>query len=363
MSEAVIPTIRPGGIDTVYVMPNLTPPVTTVAQALAYRDRLRAVDNSINYLMTLFLDESITPEVVREAKAAGIAGIKSYPKGTTTNSAGGVLSFDGHKETLRAMEECGLVLNIHGEVPTGTRPDISVMNAESRFLPTLLDLHRQFPRLRIVLEHVTTADAVEAVRACGDTVRGTITAHHLSLVIDHAVGDVFCYCKPVAKSPEDRAALLQALVTSGGKFFLGTDSARKYLFFFFLFFLETRFPQSLWMFYELTRRTRKAHDIGAKKGKGSAAAGVFTQQFACQYILMALEEGIERGDIRDEQVTEEVLRGFLGEWGRDFYKVEQSTKKIVLRKSDQVIPESLKAAGVEVVHHKAGAKTWSLEWL
>ncbi|KAL2753378.1 hypothetical protein ACRALDRAFT_1044265 [Sodiomyces alcalophilus JCM 7366] len=330
MSEAVVPTIRPGGVDTVYVMPNLTPPVTTVAQALAYRDRLRAIDDSINYLMTLFLDESITPDVVREAKAAGIAGIKSYPKGTTTNSAGGVLSFEGHKETLRAMEECDLVLNIHGEVPTGTQPDISVMNAESRFLPTLLDLHRQFPRLRIVLEHVTTADAVEAVRACGDTVRGTITAHHLSLVIDHAVGDVFCYCKPVAKSPEDRAALLNALVTSGGKFFLGTDSA--------------------------------PHDISAKKGKGSAAAGVFTQPFACQYILTALEEGIERGDIRDEQVTEEVLEGFLGAWGREFYRVEQSTKKIVLRKADQVIPESLKAAGVEVVNYRAGKKTWSLEW-
>lgn len=121
-----------------------------------------------------------------------------------------------------------MVLNIHGEVPSDPSKDVSVLNAESKFLPTLLDIHRRFPKLRIVLEHCTTADAVEAVRACGPTVAGTITAHHLSLVIDHAVSDVFCFCKPVAKSPEDRRALLQAVVSSEGKFFLGTDSARKY---------------------------------------------------------------------------------------------------------------------------------------
>lgn len=214
-------------MDTVYVMPNLVPPVTTVSQALAYRDRLRAIDPSITYLMTLFLDESITPDVVREAKKAGISGVKSYPKGTTTNSAGGVLDYKTHYPTFAAMEEVGLVLNIHGEVPSDPAEDVSVMNAESKFLPSLLEIHRQFPKLRIVMEHVTTADACETVRACGDSVAGTITAHHLSLVIDQAVGDVFCYCKPVAKSPKDRRALLKAVVSSEGKFFLGTDSARK----------------------------------------------------------------------------------------------------------------------------------------
>ncbi|KAF3347580.1 hypothetical protein VD0002_g7507 [Verticillium dahliae] len=330
MSRAVVPTIRDGGVDTVYVMPNLIPPVTTVAQALAYKERLQAIDNSVNYLMTLFLDESITPEVVRAAKKAGIAGIKSYPKGTTTNSSGGVVSYEPYDATFAAMEEVGLVLNIHGEVPNNTQKDVSVMNAESKFLPTLLEVHAKFPKLRIVLEHVTTADACEAVRSCGPTVAGTITAHHLSLVIDQAVGDVFCYCKPVAKSPEDRRALLNALVTSNGKFFLGTDSA--------------------------------PHDISAKKGKGSAAAGVFTQPHASQYILTALEEGIAREDIKDEQVTEEVLRGFLSEWGRKFYGVEPATQKIVLTKGDKVIPESVKDAGVEVVHYRAGTKTWDLKW-
>ncbi|KAH6687307.1 dihydroorotase [Plectosphaerella plurivora] len=330
VAKVVTPTIRSGGCDSVMCMPNLVPPITTVDAALGYRERLQAIDPSIEYLVTLFLDESITPDVIRAAKKAGVTGVKSYPKGTTTNSAGGVISYDPFFPTFAAMEEVDMVLNIHGEVPSDPSKDVSVLNAESKFLPTLLDIHRRFPKLRIVLEHCTTADAVKAVRACGPTVAGTITAHHLSLVIDHAVSDVFCFCKPVAKSPEDRRALLQAVVSSEGKFFLGTDSA--------------------------------PHDISAKKGKGATAAGVFTQPFACQYILTALEEGIERGDIKDEEVTEDLLRGFLSEWGRNFYKIEQSKAKILLKRSEQVIPESTKGLGVEIVNYRAGRQTWSLEW-
>lgn len=110
----------------------------------------------------------------------------------------------------------------------------------------------------------------------------------------------------------------------------------------------------------MTQRT--AHDISAKKGKGSAAAGVFTQPYACQYILTALEEAIERGDIKDEDVTEDMLRGFLGEWGRRFYGVASSQKKILLKKGKEVIPESVKAAGVEIVLFRKGDTTWTVEW-
>lgn len=199
MSAAVVPTIRQGGVNTVYVMPNLVPPITTVAMALAYKARLRALDPSITYLMTLYLHESITPEVVRDAKAAGIVGIKSYPAGVTTNSSSGVLSYEPFYPVFAAMEECGLVLNLHGECPSDHGENINVINAESRFLPTLKSLHTKFPKLRIVLEHCTTADAVKAVESCGDRVSGTITAHHLSLTIDDVAGNALYYCKPVAK--------------------------------------------------------------------------------------------------------------------------------------------------------------------
>lgn len=105
-----------------------------------------------------------------------------------------------------------------------------------------------------------------------------------------------------------------------------------------------------------------AHDISAKKGKGAAAAGVFTQPYACQYVLTALEEAIERGDIKDEEVTESMLRGFLGEWGRRFYDVKSSGKKILLKRGKEVIPESVKAAGLEVVLFRKGETTWTVEW-
>jgi dihydroorotase len=299
--------------------------------ALDYKKRLQAIDPSINYLMTLYLHESMieNPDMLRDAKEAGIAGVKSYPAGVTTNSSSGVLSYEPFYPVFEVMQEVGLVLNLHGEVPSDKK-EVTVLNAEPRFLPTFLDLHKRFPRLRIVLEHTTTAEAVEAVTSCGDTVVGTITAHHLSLLVDNWAGDVFCFCKPVAKTPADRRALLNAVVHGNGKFFMGTDSA--------------------------------PHDISAKKGKGAAAAGVFTQPYACQYILTALEEAVERGDIKDEDITEDVIRGFLSEWGRKFYGVGPSKEKILLKKGKQVIPESVKTSDVEVVLFRKGETTWSVEW-
>lgn len=197
MAAAVVPTIRQGGINTVYVMPNLIPPVTTVAAALAYKTQLESLDPSVTYLMTLYLHESITPTVVREAKAAGIVGIKSYPAGVTTNSASGVLDYEAFFPIFAAMEDVGMVLNLHGECPSnhaagkrGGGDAITVLNAEASFLPTLKMIHAQFPRLKIVLEHCTTEAAVNAVKECGDNVVATLTAHHLFLVVDDWAGDV-----------------------------------------------------------------------------------------------------------------------------------------------------------------------------
>jgi len=173
MMKAVVPTIRSGGCNTCYVMPNLVPPLTSVSDAMAYKARLQEQDPSINYLMTLYLHGSISPAIVKGARAQGIVGIKSYPAGVTTNSGSGVLSYEPFYPVFSTMEQCGMVLNLHGECPSGK--DITILNAESSFLPTLKSLHAMFPKLKIVLEHCTTKDAIEAVRQCGPNVVGTIT--------------------------------------------------------------------------------------------------------------------------------------------------------------------------------------------
>ncbi|CZR60342.1 probable dihydroorotase [Phialocephala subalpina] len=330
MAETVVPCIRKGGVNTVYVMPNLVPPLTSASDALAYKDRLQRLDPSIHYIMTLYLHEKITPAVIKGAKAQGIVGVKSYPAGVTTNSASGVLSYEPFYPVFSTMEQCGMVLNLHGECPSGE--DITILNAESSFLPTLKSLHAKFPKLKIVLEHCTTREAIEAVKECGPNVAGTITAHHLFLTIDDWADDPFCYCKPVAKLPRDREALLKAAVSGSSKFFLGSDSA--------------------------------PHDLKAKKGgRGKTAAGVFTQPYVTQLVLNALEIAIERKVISEEEVTEEILKNFLGGHGRKFYGINDgSNEKIVLRKGSEVVQESFKGDGVEVIPFRRGESTWSIEW-
>ncbi|KAF2734696.1 Dihydroorotase [Polyplosphaeria fusca] len=343
MSKLVTPTVRAGGVNQVYVMPNLVPPVSTVKQCLEYRDRLRGIDPNVDYLMSLYLHETTTPEVIREAKEAGVTGVKSYPAGVTTNSSSGVVDYEAFYPVFAEMEKQNMILNLHGEVPstpahahassTKDSSAITILNAEPAFLPTLKTLHERFPKLRIILEHCSTAAAIAAVRACGPTVAGTITAHHLSLIIDDWAGDPYCFCKPVAKTPEDRDALLQAVTSSSGKFFLGTDSA--------------------------------PHDSRKKRGEDKIAAGVFTQPYALGYVLDALGKGIERGVINEEDVTVEMLGGFLGSWGRKFYGVEDRRKeRIVLKRGEQSITEVLKkdSISVEVVPFRRGEQTWSVTW-
>ncbi|KAF1916339.1 hypothetical protein BDU57DRAFT_595052 [Ampelomyces quisqualis] len=346
MSKLVAPTIRKGGVNQVYVMPNLVPPITTVKECLEYRDRLKAIEPNVDYLMSLYLHESITPEVIREAKQAGITGVKSYPAGVTTNSSSGVLDYESFYPVFAEMEKQDMILNLHGEVPSTpahapapstaspSQAAITILNAEPAFLPTLQSLHTHFPSLRIILEHCSTAAALSAVRACGPTVTGTITAHHLSLTIDDWASNPFAFCKPVAKSPEDRDALLQAAVRSHGKFFLGTDSA--------------------------------PHDCAAKRGADRVAAGVFTQMDALGYVLDALDVGVRRGVVAEEEVCWEGLEGFLGGWGRRFYGVRDGRgERIVLRRGAGRVVDVLEAegVGVSVVPFRKGEETWSVEWL
>ncbi|KAI6709602.1 hypothetical protein JHW43_007872 [Diplocarpon mali] len=417
MMETVVPLIRVGGVNTVYVMPNLVPPLTSASDAMAYKNRLQKLDPKVNYLMTLYLHESITPAVVKGAKAQGIVGIKVYPAGVTTNSSSGVSSYEPFYPVFRAMEQCGMVLNLHGECPSdhaknitdgrhgrvsgashsyrshssitagikskeqlwvlcALRKDVTsflpesrwfstnsavpqILNAESTFLPTLKGLHEMFPKVRprnfklgprpmvlwgkltglnpiqlkIVLEHCTTKEAVQAVNDCGPNVVGTITAHHLFLTVDDWADDPFCYCKPVAKWPTDREALIKAALAGTGKFFLGSDSA--------------------------------PHDVKAKKGgNGKTAAGVFTQPYLLPLVFDAFEQAIARNVITEDEVTVDILKGFLGGYGRRFYgpSSEGDNETVIISKGTEVIQESFTGQGVEVVPFRRGQSTWSVKF-
>ena len=211
-------------------MPNLSPPVTTTAAALAYRDRILAVvppGASFEPLMTLYLtDETGAEEIRRAAASRGVLGVKLYPAGATTNSAHGVTDLERCAPALDAMQECGLALMVHGEV---TDADVDVFDREREFIErTLASLVERFPGLKVVLEHVTTADGVGFVRGARDGVAATITAHHL-LLNRNALFEgglrPHHYCLPVLKRERHRAALLDAATSGEPRFFLGTDSA------------------------------------------------------------------------------------------------------------------------------------------
>jgi len=193
--------------------------------AVEYKKSLEEIDPNVEYLMTLYLSPTLTPEEIRKAKKAGIVGVKSYPRGVTTNSDGGIESYEMYYPVFEVMEQEGLVLNLHGEVPSDPKSNTCVLNAEAHFLPHLISLHERFPNLRIVLEHATTRAAVETVKSLGDTVGCTITAHHLDLTVDDWAGQSFHFCKPVAKYPDDREALQQVIREGHPRFFLGSDSA------------------------------------------------------------------------------------------------------------------------------------------
>jgi dihydroorotase len=371
MMETVVPTIRSGGTNTVYVMPNLVPPITTVGRAIDYKAQLQALEPKVNFLMSLYLHPDITPETIIEAKQAGISGVKSYPAGVTTNSAAGVVDYAQFYPIFAEMERQDLVLNLHGECPS--QRGINVLNAEEKFLPELhsefsqcdrlharfeggidvliqlcLELHSKFPKLRIVLEHCTTKAAIDAVKQCGSNVVATITgkrslelespyadspaAHHLFLTIDDVVGDNHSFCKPVAKTDLDREALLQTAVSGDPKFFLGTDSA--------------------------------PHPKSSKVGDFSkAAAGVFTQPYATQIVIDALETAIEQKTLKPEDVTVSRLENFLSGFGRAFYRAEDPLReRIVLKRGQATVLDILKNEELEVVPFRRGKETWSLEW-
>ena len=212
------------------IMPNLVPPVVTGARAAAYRDRILAAlpdGAAFEPLMTLYLTEDTDPEDVAAAHASGLVkAVKLYPAGATTNSASGVTNFDTVRPTLERMAEIGLPLCVHGEV---TDPEIDIFDREAVFIDRVLDPVRMAtPGLRVVMEHITTADAVAYARAQDDSLGATITTHHLVINRNHILAGGIkphYYCLPVAKRETHRLALRNAATSGEARFFLGTDSA------------------------------------------------------------------------------------------------------------------------------------------
>ncbi|GLQ26916.1 dihydroorotase [Sulfitobacter pacificus] len=212
------------------IMPNLVPPVVTMADASAYRDRIVAAlpeGSGFTPLMTLYLTENTDPADVAAAHAAGlIHAVKLYPAGATTNSASGVSNFDNVAQTLEKMAEIGLPLCTHGEV---TDADVDIFDREAVFIDRVLDpIRRKHPDLRVIMEHITTADAVDYVKSQPQNLAATITTHHLVINRNHILAGGIkphYYCLPVAKREAHRLALRAAATSGDARFFLGTDSA------------------------------------------------------------------------------------------------------------------------------------------
>lgn len=288
----------------VIVMPNLTPPATSVAQALTYRDRITAAMSNaprqFEPLMVLYLtDQTDAAEINLAAASDFVHGVKLYPAGATTNSDAGVAELDGLFPVLAAMEEADLPLLVHGEV---TDHHIDIFDREKVFIDRHLEpIAKRFPGLRIVFEHITTRDAVQFVREAGNNVAATITAHHLMFNRnDMLVGGIrpHYYCLPILKRNVHQNELMEAASSGNTKFFLGTDSA----------------PHT---------RQSKESDCGC--------AGVYTAHAAIEFYA----------EVFDQLGALDKLEGFASHFGADFYRLPRNSDTVTLRKEEWQVPAQL----------------------
>ncbi|MCW5620842.1 MAG: dihydroorotase [Burkholderiales bacterium] len=306
------------------IMPNLKPPVTTVEAAQGYRDRILAAlpaGSSFEPLMTLYLTDNMRPAHIRAARASGfVHAVKYYPAGATTNSDSGVTDITRCFDTLEAVADAGMPLLIHGEV---TDPSVDVFDRERVFIErTLGMLVQRLSHLRIVLEHITTAEAVAFVRSAPDNVAATITAHHL-LLNRNAIfqGGVrpHHYCLPVLKRETHRQALLGAAISGSPKFFLGTDSA----------------PHA---------RHTKENDCGC--------AGMYTAHAGIELYAEAFDQA---GALNR-------LEGFASHHGADFYRLPRNPRRITLRRRPWPVPQDFAYGEHRLVPLRAGGEIgWSID--
>jgi dihydroorotase len=298
------------------VMPNLVPPVRTTEQALEYRRRIVAalpMGAAFEPLMTLYLTDDTPPEEIARARLSGqVFGVKLYPAGATTHSDAGVTRLSRCFHALEKMQELGMPLLVHGE---STDPAIDVFDRERAFIEEVLGpLVERFPQLKLVLEHVTTREAVQYVEVTGPNVAATITAHHL-LMNRNALflGGIrpHHYCLPVLKREVHREALVEAATSGNPKFFLGTDSA----------------PHAR-----------------ALKEAACGCAGMYTAHAAIELYAAAFEEAgaLER------------LEGFASEFGAAFYGLEPNSEQITLVREEWRVPQTLAFGAEQLVPLRAG---------
>jgi len=305
------------------VMPNLIPPVVDTAAALAYRARILAAlppAAPFTPLMTLYLTDKTSPQEVRRARDSGaVFAAKYYPAGATTNAEHGVTDIRNCLATLQAMAEIGLPLLVHGEV---TDSQIDVFDREKVFIERVLTrLVRELPTLKVVLEHISTADAVNFVQAAPDNVAATITAHHLLLNRNALfLGGIrpHHYCLPVLKREEHRRAVVRAATSGSRKFFLGTDSA----------------PHA---------RQRKEAACGC--------AGIYSSHAGIEFYA----EAFEAAGALDK------LEAFASFHGADFYGLPRNRGELVLVRQDWSVPEQLVCGQEALVPLRAGGIVhWAL---
>ncbi|MGZ8285523.1 MAG: dihydroorotase [Allosphingosinicella sp.] len=300
------------------VMPNLETPITTAAMAEAYRERILAAAPGLAPLMTCYLTDDADPaELTGGFERGAWAAAKLYPAHATTNSAHGVTDVAKIYPVLEAMQRAGMPLLIHGEVAD---PDVDVFDREKAFIDRVFtSLVRDFPGLKMVFEHITTADAADFVMAGGDRLAATITPHHLIINRNALFAGGLrphAYCLPVAKREAHRRAIRKAATSGSPKFFLGTDSA----------------PHAV-----------------ERKESGCGCAGIFNAPFALEsYATVFEEEGaLDR------------LEAFASENGPRFYGLPLNKGRVVLERTEVTVPESLPAAGTNVVPFQAGE---TLRW-
>ena len=295
-----------GGI----IMPNLKPPVSTTVQAIQYYERIHAVCEfhgiEFHPLMTLYLTDNTTPDEIEAAQESGyIYGCKLYPAGATTNSADGVTDIKKIYPVLKVMEEVGMPLLVHGEVTWDT---IDIFDREKEFINTILRpiAWNDFKDLKVVLEHITTEDAVNFVEMCDENIVATITAHHLFANRNHMlVGGIKpdYYCLPILKSERHRQTLVKAATSGSEKFFLGTDSA--------------------------------PHAINTKYAS-CGCAGSFTAPVAMALYTEIFEEV---GNKQGNPLWPDVLEKFASTNGAKFYGLPMKEKTITLKKEEWIVPE------------------------
>lgn len=305
------------------VMPNLSPPVTSVADALAYRARILAhvpPNNPFEPLMTLYLtDKTDEDTIAAAAESAHIHGVKLYPAGATTNSAAGVTALEPLYPVLAVMERYDVALLVHGEV---TDPDCDIFDREKAFIDaSLVPIRREFPELRIVFEHITTEDAVQFVSEAGERTAATITAHHLLYNRNHLlVGGIrpHFFCLPVLKRNRHQLALRTIAASGHPRFFLGTDSA----------------PHA---------KTDKESSCGC--------AGCYTAHAALPLYA----------EVFEEEGALEHLEAFSSFNGADFYQLPRNSESITLVKTPQAVPTDLALGDARLVPIRAGEQVnWTV---